>query len=189
MLNLADEWGDCQSVETTRPFRLKAAAACGQAALRVIIQFWEMNDAGKFGPLSCPIHCFRVLLTLYCVQHMPLSSSSILLSLPAEIRLTIYDIFLNNHTQIRDNIQPSNSHLYLLQTCTQIASEATCLRTYLSLAHELQIASFLANADSGHLDRIKIIDVANDGRIVTYQNQVCLLVCISYSNVHVVERP
>ncbi|KAF8913509.1 hypothetical protein CPB85DRAFT_1504998 [Mucidula mucida] len=91
---------------------------------------------------------------------------SSLLSLPPEVRLIIYDCFLAAHTDISGHQQPSNTHFRLLHTCTQIAREAACLRSYISLPHELQILSFLSSASPALLQHIRAVDVANDGRVL-----------------------
>lgn len=97
---------------------------------------------------------------------------SILLSIPLEIRLIIYDYVLRDHRdRIVANAQPSNDHLLLLDACRQIEHEAGELagfRTYLSLRHELEISAFLDNPDTRVLVRITHLDVANDGRVIQH---------------------
>lgn len=89
-----------------------------------------------------------------------------LLNLPVEIRLHIYEIFLDDHQRLRRNgRQPSNAHLRVLGLCRAIRYEAALiLRQYISLSHELQINVFIRFADNHDCSHIQWADVANDGR-------------------------
>ncbi|PBL01072.1 hypothetical protein ARMGADRAFT_1160321 [Armillaria gallica] len=93
------------------------------------------------------------------------------LTIPLELRLFIYDVFLANHQHVDASRQPSNAHFALLHTCKQIASEAAYYRAYVSLAHEQQITAFISNIPEAHASQILFADVANDGRIVSYSDQ------------------
>lgn len=105
------------------------------------------------------------------VAQLRLMPSSFL-GLPTELRLNIYQFLLDDHLYIRNNAQPSNAHLRLLRTCRQVADEAISLRSYVSLSHEYQISTFIANADISYTSRIQTVDVANDGRVIKYRDQV-----------------
>ncbi len=90
------------------------------------------------------------------------------LQLPIELRLQIYDIFLDHHQHVRRKSQPSNAHIRLLHTCRLIADEAGDLfRHYISLLHEHQIRAFVLYAHTRPelYSRIEWADVANDGRV------------------------
>ncbi|KAK0233159.1 hypothetical protein IW262DRAFT_1260037 [Armillaria fumosa] len=89
------------------------------------------------------------------------------LTIPLELRLFIYDVFLANHQHVDASRQPSNAHFALLHTCKQIAWEAAHYRAYVSLAHEQQITAFISNIPEAHASQILFADVANDGRIQT----------------------
>ncbi|KAK0506160.1 hypothetical protein EDD18DRAFT_19840 [Armillaria luteobubalina] len=93
------------------------------------------------------------------------------LTIPLELRLFIYDVFLANHQHVDASRQPSNAHFALLHTCKQIACEAAYYRAYVSLAHEQQITAFISNIPEAHASQILFADVANDGRIVSYSDQ------------------
>ncbi|KIY73147.1 hypothetical protein CYLTODRAFT_449085 [Cylindrobasidium torrendii FP15055 ss-10] len=93
------------------------------------------------------------------------------LGLPVELRLRIYEDFLNEHTHVRRNRQPSNTHFRLLHVCKQITDEATCLRQYISLLHENQIRTLLSNANGFSLSCIRSVDVANDGRVIRLRDK------------------
>ncbi|KAK0465097.1 uncharacterized protein EV420DRAFT_938512 [Desarmillaria tabescens] len=93
------------------------------------------------------------------------------LTIPLELRLFIYDVFLANHQHVHASRQPSNAHFALLHTCKQIAYEAAYYRQYVSLTHEQQIEKFINNIPGAHASQILFADVANDGRIVSYSDQ------------------
>ena len=85
-----------------------------------------------------------------------------LLTLPAEIRLIIFNNFLNLALDSRHN-----GHLGLLQTCAQIAAEAgPVVRKYLCLKDESQIRGLLFDAQNDHLAQVCTADVVNDSRII-----------------------
>ena len=70
-----------------------------------------------------------------------------LLTLPPEIRLIIFNLFLRIALNSRHN-----EHLRLLQTCTQIAAEAgPIVRQYLCLKDESQIRGLLFDAPGAGL--------------------------------------
>ncbi|KAI0756625.1 hypothetical protein C8Q80DRAFT_1264661 [Daedaleopsis nitida] len=88
------------------------------------------------------------------------------LDLPPELRLQIYDDFLDEHQRVRLRTQPSNAHIRLLHTCRLIAEEAgSSFRRYISLLHEHQIHAFVLYTDPAFCAQIAWADVANDGRV------------------------
>ena len=98
-----------------------------------------------------------------------MSSSSFFLQLPAELRCEIYDVFIEDHRRVSRREQPSNRHIHLLFSCTQIYLEAKpFLMTYVSLHHERQIAAFVRS--SANFASVTHADVANDGRLVADPN-------------------
>ena len=85
-----------------------------------------------------------------------------LLTLPPEIRLIIFDFLLLRALRSRDN-----GHLRLLQTCTQITTEAgPILRQYLCLKDESQIRGLLFDARGDHPAQVCTAEVANDSRLI-----------------------
>jgi hypothetical protein len=85
-----------------------------------------------------------------------------LLTLPPEIRLIIFDLFLHLALYSRHN-----GHLRLLQTCTQIAAEAgPIVRQYLCLKDESQIRGLLFDARRDHLAQVCTAEVVNDSRLI-----------------------
>ncbi|KAF9822053.1 hypothetical protein IEO21_00047 [Rhodonia placenta] len=89
------------------------------------------------------------------------------LGIPPELRLAIYDAYLAEHQRVRQNRQPTNEHIRVLHTCTQIDREARPLfRRYISLRHERQINAFILRADDAHAGAVLWADVANDGRVL-----------------------
>lgn len=97
----------------------------------------------------------------------PMSS---FLSLPVELRLVIYQLFLSELQHISADQQPRNFHFRILHVCKQIAFEAgelASFRSYVSLGiHEAQISAFNANISTEAASLIKMADVANDSRLV-----------------------
>lgn len=88
------------------------------------------------------------------------------LGIPLELRLIVYDIYLQNHLRVSHKRQPSNEHIRLLHTCRQIELEAApTFRSYISLRHERQIRAFILYAGQAQASRIQHADVANDGRV------------------------
>lgn len=87
-----------------------------------------------------------------------------LLTLPPEIRLIIFNLFLRIALNSRHN-----EHLRLLQTCTQIAAEAgPIVRQYLCLKDESQIRGLLFDAHRDHLAQVCTAEVANDSRLICH---------------------
>ncbi|KAF8832419.1 hypothetical protein HHX47_DHR1001741 [Lentinula edodes] len=92
-----------------------------------------------------------------------------MLSLPVELRILIYALYLSELQHVPGNQQPKNTHFRLLHVCRQISYEAGQLanfRSYVSLIHEDQIAAFNANISTEAASRILHADVANDSRLV-----------------------
>ena len=88
------------------------------------------------------------------------------LQLPPELRLQIYEYFIDDHQRVRRKSQPSNTHLRLLYTCALVAAEAgPLLRRYISLLHEHHINAFLIYTPLAYAAQIEWADVANDGRV------------------------
>ncbi|KDQ63660.1 hypothetical protein JAAARDRAFT_386503 [Jaapia argillacea MUCL 33604] len=91
------------------------------------------------------------------------------LGIPPELRIIIYEFYLDDHRRVKSKRQPSNEHLRILRTCKSISHEAAdSFWQYISLRHERQIRGFLA-ADHC-VARIRYADVANDGRMVQSPN-------------------
>jgi hypothetical protein len=91
------------------------------------------------------------------------------LNLPSEIRCLVYLYVLRAHVRVRDKVQPDNTHLRLLRTCTTIRAEAAAIiEPYISLRHERQIRAFIRRIadDSSFVDKVRWADVANDGRLI-----------------------
>ncbi|KAH9950483.1 hypothetical protein B0H21DRAFT_819283 [Amylocystis lapponica] len=88
------------------------------------------------------------------------------LSIPVEIRLSIYDDYLAEHQFISKRQQPSNLHIRFLHTCRQIDREAgSFFRRYISFSNERQINAFILRADESLASHVEWADVANDGRV------------------------
>lgn len=97
-----------------------------------------------------------------------MTTASIFLRIPVEIRLVIYELFLAEHRHVVDNVQPSNNHIRMLYTCRQITHEARpIISRYVSLRHERQINAFILRTDDSLAAQVLWADVANDGRVRT----------------------
>ncbi|CAL1695456.1 unnamed protein product [Somion occarium] len=89
------------------------------------------------------------------------------LLLPLELRLAVYETFLAQHQSVHQSQQPSNEHIRVLRTCTQIYHEASPIfARYISLLHERQIHAFLACPGVIQPSQVLWADVANDGRLL-----------------------
>ncbi|KAJ4001018.1 hypothetical protein F5050DRAFT_1561665 [Lentinula boryana] len=91
------------------------------------------------------------------------------LSLPVELRISIYSLYLLDLQHVSGNLQPRNTHFRLLHVCRQISYEAGRLanfRSYVSLIHEDQISAFNSITTVEAASRILHADVANDSRLV-----------------------
>lgn len=121
--------------------------------------------------------------------HSVLPPLTLMLNLPVEIRLAIYEIFLDNHLRIPNNRrQPSNAHLRVLRICRVVHHEARDLfRTYISLSHERQINAFIRYADDHDCSYIERADVANDGRFFQ-SNEGKPQLATPVSNLHIALR-
>lgn len=95
---------------------------------------------------------------------IPASVAVNFLSIPLEIRLTIYEIYLSDHQRVLPNCQPSNAHICVLHTCRQIAYEARPLFSqFISFRYEQEITAFTAQTND--FSHVRWADVANDGRL------------------------
>lgn len=111
-------------------------------------------------------------------------------SLPADIRLVIYDLVLaDTHAVVHaiqpyythaviHAIQPCNTHFRLLHACRQFYYEARpSFSRYVSLRNEFQIERFYHYISSSPETALSVrwADVANDGRIVEtlHAGRVC----------------
>lgn len=93
------------------------------------------------------------------------------LEIPLEIRLIIYNAFLQDHQIVHDKRQPNNGHIRILHTCTQVYYEADHIfRQYVSLHRETQILRFIQCATDTQKAQIRWADLANDGRSIEYIN-------------------
>ncbi|KII87222.1 hypothetical protein PLICRDRAFT_55215 [Plicaturopsis crispa FD-325 SS-3] len=103
---------------------------------------------------------------MYSQARRPLS----LLGIPLELRLAIYEEFLEDHLLITQSgkhpgVQPSNAHIIFLHTCRQIAIEAgPILRRYVSFKCSRHWDNFCSNVTDAEAQYIHHADVANDGR-------------------------
>ncbi|TFK57196.1 hypothetical protein OE88DRAFT_1650826 [Heliocybe sulcata] len=88
------------------------------------------------------------------------------LGIPPELRLVIYEIYLDDHRRVHNSRQPTNRHLRLLLTCHQVYGEAReIFHRYVSLRNEREIESFLSSVADERTAQITYADVANDGRV------------------------
>lgn len=89
------------------------------------------------------------------------------LGLPVEVRLVIYDAYLMEHLQVKQNRQATNGRLRILRTCRQINDEALpILSRYVSLSNEFEINAFTLNTSDAVAARVLWADVANDSRVI-----------------------
>jgi hypothetical protein len=86
--------------------------------------------------------------------------------IPAELRLLIYDFYLEGTRRIVGDRQPTNSHYSLLHTSRQLSAEAApLLRRYLSLRNERQICVFIRSAEP-YFSLVRWVDVPCDDRLL-----------------------
>lgn len=94
-----------------------------------------------------------------------------LLNLPVELRLLIYEFYVELIQRVVEGHQPRNAHWDFLRTCRTIAVEAEPIsRTYISLRNERQIRSFISHAEP-YISQIRRADVACDGRVITRDSE------------------
>lgn len=93
------------------------------------------------------------------------------LEIPLEIRLAIYNAFLQDHQIVQDKQQPNNDHIRFLHTCRQVYREADHIfRQYVSLYRETQIFKFNYYSTDTQKAQVRWADLANDGRVIEYIN-------------------
>ncbi|KAG2044763.1 hypothetical protein BDR03DRAFT_1020685 [Suillus americanus] len=90
-------------------------------------------------------------------------------SLPYDVRILVYEVFLANHLCVNQNRQPSNDHIRVSHTCRQIFYEARAIfHKYVSLRNDWEVDHYLAYLDSEPKAApiVRWADVANDGRVL-----------------------
>lgn len=89
------------------------------------------------------------------------------LQLPPEIRIVVYEFYLEGQRYVESHQQPRNNHIRTLLVCKTVYYEAGPLfRSYVSLRNERQIDRLLRDAASFDFSHVIWADVANDGRSI-----------------------